>query len=202
MRTVATGSPSDIEIAPPPRIDGESVRLRPVSTEDYGYLQDLFSEVHPLAHSRLRGATPPPDEFVDALWHGVMVQFVIERRDRREPHGLISAVAANLRDGFVHLELTTRREELSSGPTGEAVSLFVAYLFRVWPLRKIYLDVAQFNLTDFRQATAVPFVEEARLKGHEFQDGRYWDVHVLAVYRSASEADAGVVAAAAASEDR
>ena len=70
----------------------------------------------------------------------------------------------------------------------EAFALFVRYLFRLWPLRKLYLELPEFNLPQFASAVRVGLLkEEGRLRGDRYFDGAYWDQLVLAVYPTDAE---------------
>ena len=59
------------------------------------------------------------------------------------------------------------------------------FLFRQLPFRKIYFDVFDFNPLVVRIWRKLGLAEEGLLKGERFWDGKYWDVHVFALYREA-----------------
>ena len=66
----------------------------------------------------------------------------------------------------------------------EAVALAIDYAFETWPWRKLYLEVPEYNLELFRSGLDRYFVrDKGVLREHVYLDGRYWDVHVLAITR-------------------
>jgi RimJ/RimL family protein N-acetyltransferase len=67
----------------------------------------------------------------------------------------------------------------------EAGGLFIDYLFSAFTFHKVYAEVIDFNFAQFGSiARQGPFREEARLADHIYADGRYWDLRILAAYRT------------------
>ena len=65
----------------------------------------------------------------------------------------------------------------------EASFLFVNYLFTNWNFRKIYVEAPSFVLEYYKSALGRVFVEEGRLREHEYFGGRYWDKLICAIWR-------------------
>lgn len=63
------------------------------------------------------------------------------------------------------------------------MKIFVDYLFAVFPLRKLTAEVIDFNWIQFSSGSGRMFNEEGVLRSHEYHDGKYWDVHLLAIHR-------------------
>ena len=61
--------------------------------------------------------------------------------------------------------------------------LFFDYLFTVFNIRKLYAEVLEFNFGQFASGAEHVFKVEGRLTDHDWYDGRYWDMLVLALYR-------------------
>lgn len=70
-----------------------------------------------------------------------------------------------------------------SGIALEPVRLFVDYLFDVWPFRKLYFELPEFNYQQFSSVAEGPLRVEGRLVDHDYFGGRYWDRLILAVHR-------------------
>ena len=132
---------------------------------------------------RFRGATPSPKEFEIALWEGVLAQFVIESTGDGRLLGLVVAYGANLRNGHAHIAIALDPGCWSQGWPLEGLALFVDYVFRQWNVRKLYAEVAGFNFERIASGFDRYCCEEGRLVEHEWHDGRYWDLHFLAVWR-------------------
>src|SRR5262245_61152949 len=85
--------------APSIPLSGRRVRLRAVVASDYEFLFLLSADDRTGPHWRYRGMPPRPEEFVRDLWHGVLVQYLVEDIESQERLGLVAAYDANLRDG-------------------------------------------------------------------------------------------------------
>lgn len=162
---------------------GRRVRLRPVFAEDYDYLYALVTAEEVAHRWRFRGVTPSPESFPQLLWHQVLAQFVIERNANRQRLGLVSAFDADTRNGFCHIAMLLAPDLRGTGWALEAGALFVNYLFTTWNFRKLYGEVLEFNYDDFASGAGRWFRVEGRLGVHEYHDGRYWDLLLLALYR-------------------
>lgn len=76
-----------------------------------------------------------------------------------------------------------QQDALQSGLMVEAAVLFLDYCFRVWNLRRVYLDAPEYNMDQFASVATVGFAEEGRMIEAEFFDGRYWDRVFLGISR-------------------
>lgn len=63
----------------------------------------------------------------------------------------------------------------------EGTVLFIRYVFNEWPFRKLYVEVPAFNLPQFRSARSL-LVEEACFHDHEYHEGKWWHLHIFAIY--------------------
>jgi hypothetical protein len=71
------------------------------------------------------------------------------------------------------------------------VALFLDYVFTCWNFEKLYLEVTEYNLAQFRSGMGRFFDVEARLRGHVWYAGRRWDQLTLALYRERWQRQAG-----------
>jgi hypothetical protein len=193
-----TSSPVDgIESAQfhPARLSGKHVALRPLQAEDYPALSRWETQLG--ARWRLRGMTPSPEEWLRRLWHGVLVQFVVlnneanvvgnsivdglSRTERKV--GLVSVYEPDFTNGHAKLA-SARFEPEAKGPHMMfGVGLTMHYVFTNWNLRKLYLEIPEFNLGQFDDGWREFFEPEGTRREHRFYDGRYWDEHTFAIYR-------------------
>lgn len=175
----------------PPVFTGRVSSLRLVEPEDFSFLYyGLFAASENLFRSRLHGDTPDIETFAQRLGEGVSAQFVLTYVSTGQPFGHVALYALNLRDGIGHFELTTAPDLMTSGETQEGLSLFLGYIFRLWPIRKIYAHLSAFNLPLLDGETGSLFEEEGTYRDHEFYAGRYWDIHVRSLWRQTWEQSA------------
>lgn len=169
----------------PISLEGRRARLRPVTPDDYEALYEICLDPAIAFRWRFGGGSISFDDFCERLWDGVHVQYVVERMSDRTLAGLQISYNVNWRDGytFVASILDTRFHRQIWASEGGA--LFISYLFRSFPLRKIYGESAGFNVGQFSSGLDSLFIEEARLRQQVFHDGRYWDQYVHAIYPDA-----------------
>lgn len=133
---------------------------------------------------RFAGSVPSREAFQQELWNGVLSQFVVLALRDKSPIGSVVAYAANLPMGFVYVGGAMAPGITGTGMGIEAFDTFFNYLFVTYPLRKIYMEVPEYNLPAFASGIGGLFKHEGCLKQHTFYAGRFWDRHTLAIYRS------------------
>lgn len=166
-----------------PNLVGRRVRLRPVTPDDYDWLYDVALSPEIGFRWRNRGATPSPEAFVEGLWRGVLAQFMVERIQSDETIGNVFAYSADHMSGVASVAIMVLPKYTKQGWALEAAGLFVDYLFRVWNFRKLYADSPDYTAGAFSGGVGRFFREEGCLRDHEYYDGRYWDLHIFALYR-------------------
>jgi RimJ/RimL family protein N-acetyltransferase len=176
-------SPTLTSVETPP-LEGRRVRMRPVLPSDYNTLYSMLLHPEVACRWRYRGATPSPERFNTALWDGVHVQFIIERKSDGTVAGLQVAYNTNFRNRYTYMgTLLDPRFHRAAWPL-ESAAMFIDYLFKAFNLRKIYGETLDFNYSQFASGADKLFAEEARLRDHAYFGGRYWDTRIIALYRS------------------
>jgi RimJ/RimL family protein N-acetyltransferase/aryl carrier-like protein len=166
-----------------PVLQDEMVLLDAVVPGDTGFLFDLMSRPENCYRWRYRGAPPPYERFAADLWNGIMVQFVVRRMGDRAPIGHVLTYGANPSLHFTYLGAVFVPGVAGTGLAAHASALFVRYLFRTFPLQKIYLEVPGFNWEQMHSGEGRLFTVEGILREHSYHDGRYWDEYLCAIYR-------------------
>ena len=166
-----------------PSLRGRHVHLRIVVPDDYTYLQLVETSGELAPRWRLRGSTPSPQDWVQGSWSGVLAQFMIVANRDQTRVGLVTAFQANFQDGHARLAATRFDPHSRSPLMVLGFGLFVEYVFRCWNLRKLYLDVPEYNYAQLASARDRIFTLEGRLRDHYYFDGQYWDQLLLAIYR-------------------
>lgn len=175
-------SPGPANALAAPSLEGRWFSLVPLLPEQHRQLYALAVAEHIGFRWRFRGAVPPFSVFEQTLHHNVPLQLAIVPREApARLVGLASAYNMNFQDGTSYVSLVT--DKRSGAGALEALALFVRYLFRLWPLRKLYFEVPEFNLAQFASALRFGLLrEEGRLLGDRYFAGQYWDEVILAMY--------------------
>jgi hypothetical protein len=155
-----------------------------VSIEDYPLLQrfDLSPEL--IHRYRYRGSTPSPDQWAQMLWNTVLLQFIVESADGREPIGIIALYQVNFQNAYGYLSAAKFDPTDNSPRMMLGAAMFLEHVFVNWPLRKVYLDLPEYNLDQIAGGVGSLFEIEGQLLAHTYFDGRYWDQYFLALYRT------------------
>jgi UDP-4-amino-4,6-dideoxy-N-acetyl-beta-L-altrosamine N-acetyltransferase len=165
---------------------GTRVSLRPMGRQDYA---DLFRWRADLQDLHLLRAPQGVSTFEDfSRWMDALAARSIVAAAMREPDermaGLVQAFDVDLADGRCYMISYFPPEHRRQWIGREASLLFFDYLFRTFNLRKIYLEVAEFNAGWLGWLVDLAIlVEEGRLRDHVERDGQYWDLTCLALYR-------------------
>lgn len=165
------------------KLVGRKVALRPLTPDDYGFVYQLATGPDALVRWRHRGSTPPPEQYPQTLWQGVLTQFLAFRAEDGVPIGVVSAYNADFRNQCVSIAVLIAPPFEGRGWAMEAVFLLIDMLFQTWNFRKIYIESLEFNVSSFWSGAGRLFQVEGCLRDHEFHDGRYWHMYLLAIYR-------------------
>lgn len=167
---------------PPERWPSSRPVLRAPTHHDHDYLFQLHVTGEPLVRFRLRAMTPSPEAFHRLLWDGVLAQFVVST-EGGDPVGLVSCLGADLRNRHAHLAVLADPAWRGTGLLVAGAWQFIGYLFAHFDLRKLYAEVLSSNFRRLRTGAGRLFVVEGRLSAHEFVDGGYEDLYLLALDR-------------------
>jgi diamine N-acetyltransferase len=166
---------------------GERVILRPLEKEDLKKLHDLDAnvELHMLAGSSWE---PWPlaayeKDFEKHLESQEKSDFVIE-----VDGNVIGEIGLhewrNRRAGSASFGVSILDPNyLGQGYGREAINLLLDWCFRVMNYRRIHLETLASNERAVRCYKSCGFVEEGRLRQHEYYNGAYTDVLVMGILR-------------------
>jgi RimJ/RimL family protein N-acetyltransferase len=171
----------------PAPLEGRRVALRPVWPDDHPFLYSLAVMPETGYRWRYRGMVPSYELFVRELTHGILAQFLVVDKKKNQAAGLVVCYSADMRHQYAHIAAIAAPEYLRTGVLLEASGLFVNYLFVTWPFRKLYGEAIDYAVHSYRSGLGRYFQQEGRLINHEYYGGRYWDLHIFALYRDTWE---------------
>jgi hypothetical protein len=166
-----------------PSLQGRHVYLRAIIPDDYRFLQMFETSGDFAVRWRFRGGTPSPENWARALWADVLVQYLIVGRKSNTPVGLVAAYQPNFQDG--HAKIAAARFD-PAGPSPAMIlglAIFLRYVFSCWDLRKLYMELPEYNYAQFSSGAGRIFELEGRLRDHYWFGGETWDQLLLAIHR-------------------
>lgn len=168
----------------PGRRSGRWAMLRPVTDADIDFLFYLFTVDENLVRYRLRGKPASPSTFQQFLWNGSDLQFLICSTKTGQPIGHISTYQTDDLSGTSKVAIALDPAKQRVAWPMEGVALFFNYCFETFPLRKLYFEVPEYNLHNFKGFAAAYLLKEGELVDATFADGGWWNQVILTLTRS------------------
>jgi RimJ/RimL family protein N-acetyltransferase len=125
------------------------------------------------------------EEFVNEMgaWLRDSVTMMAVKLETGEAVGFARAYHLNLVDGWAYVQGFADEAHRLSLHTAEATAMFGSYLFRQFPLRKIYSEVFGFNESVLRLNRKLGFRDCGKLRDHLWYGDRYWDLLQFELFR-------------------
>jgi RimJ/RimL family protein N-acetyltransferase len=142
-----------------------------------------FATREPSLARQLSGPLPGREEVLRRLADDALVQFIVLMASTRRPIGIVRAYRAQIPNGHAFVGGAMVPELRGTGIGSEAFLLFVAYLFSTWNLRKVYVEIPEYQLGAIRNHVGGVLVQEGRLRAHHYYDQQRWDQLLFAIYR-------------------
>ncbi len=167
-------------------LKGEKVTLRPVEREDVKRLHELKQDVE-LVILAYGGYLPRSLAYFEKQFEQNLEEeptwFVIEAEAK--VIGDIGLHDIDRRHGTAELGIGIyERDFLGKGYGRDAINVLLEWAFEVQNVRRIWLETSAVNERAIRSYSACGFVEEGRLRQHDFFRGEYVDVVVMGLLRS------------------
>jgi RimJ/RimL family protein N-acetyltransferase len=159
------------------------VRLRAARSADVDFLYHVVLADEQTLRLRYRGRWPSPDEFRAELWRNTLALQIVETPRRGERFGVVIAYQPNYRNQTVYVAAAAVDQYRTTGLVISGLAALVDNLFANWQFRKIYLEVLEFNLSQFASAEGRIFEVEGRLRDFEYWAGRWWDLILATIDR-------------------
>ena len=171
---------------------GRKAALRILQTEqDMQLVYDLHTNTQInglwLVDRNLQGFDDFAEQWRRTLRRSVDACFVIHDIQTDQAVGLCYLYNHNVTDGTAYFCTVVLPDNIGSGIGLEAGKLLAAYAFGRLALRKLYAEVFAYNALVRRLLLMNGFREEACLLHHRWYNGRYWNLHILAWYRTGYE---------------
>ncbi|MGW2181840.1 GNAT family N-acetyltransferase [Streptomyces sp. NPDC001732] len=167
---------------------GEKVRLRGVEPEDWEGFRDLARNTLDVRNADL--VAPPRSAESFRSWTaeragrspgGEAFRLVIETLADQAFAGSVTVGETDSRAGRFKTGIEIARDHRRKGYAAEATELVLTYMFAEQRHNKCEVEVYAFNDASVALYRRLGFVEEGRLRQHEFFAGGYHDVVLLGI---------------------
>ncbi len=181
--TVEAPWPRDLDDQAHQLLEGTRVSLRPVTQGDYEFLRIQELRAPDVVSYRHRGRSVSPEAYPESMWASVLTQHLIVERSTDQVAGIVATYGADFVNGTAKMAVFTFAPFRSQGWPLEGMRLMIDFVFYAFPLRKLYAEVLEPNLTQFGRGFPTLLEEEGRLKEHAFIGGNYVDQVILTLTR-------------------
>ncbi|MGW7201735.1 GNAT family N-acetyltransferase [Streptomyces chryseus] len=167
---------------------GEKVRLRGVEPEDWEGFHDLARRTVDVRNADL--VEPPRSEESFRAWTaeragrppgGEAFRLVVEALADRSFAGSVTVGESDSRAGRFKTGIEITPDHRRKGYAVEATELILTYMFAEQRCNKCEVEVYAFNDASLALYRKLGFVEEGRLRQHEFLADGYHDVVLLGI---------------------
>jgi len=167
-------------------IRGKKVGLRAVERTDLQKVWEMRND----AEVEMGGFGPPAPHsmaYIEAWFERTQAEsndhaFVIEAEGRMV--GLCNLRDVDSVNRRADLGISLLPDEIGKGFGSDAIRVLLEFAFVHLNLHKLCLDTLETNERGLRAYRACGFVEEGRLREHEWDRGRYVDLILMSVLRS------------------
>ena len=157
----------------------------PLLPEHYPHLYDITLEPELVSRWEPDVVGGAFEAWARKLTDGVLCQYGVQLRSSTRPvDGLVRCYGANFRHATAQVAMFMSSRTHKTGVGVEAMALLIDFVFRQFPLRKLYAETLEYNYAQFAAGAGKYFEVEGRLHGHEIHQGRAWDTLVLATSRT------------------
>ncbi len=156
--------------------------LRPFLPGDAAFLYRLLVDQRVGPHWRFGGRLPPPEVLYNEVQRDAHAVCVASSNALEELIGCVSLYNVDELAGIGHLAAVYRPDRHRLPEVAESVALFISQAFYTFALRKIYVEVPDFNRAQFASMLRDDLFDvEVRFERHWYLDGRWWDVSYAAL---------------------
>lgn len=113
--------------------------------------------------------------------------YIVEEQAQKKIVGFVYSYAYRVYDLHCKVAVVLCPEYRQCGIGAFMGLTFMNLLFSQYPIRKIYVDIYDFNKESLQSNLEAGFVEEGRLKEYRYFANQYHDLHVLSMERKVFE---------------
>lgn len=90
-------------------------------------------------------------------------------------------------DGHTRMTVAVKPEYITSGVGCLIATNFLQYLFKTYTLRKVYMNVYDYNNNSINAISRLGLYEESRLKEYHYYDDKYCDLVIFSISKEQYE---------------
>ncbi len=167
---------------------GEKCALRPIKMEDIN--QSLLWRNDPEVRDNIQGYRYPITFEMEQAW----LEGIVQNKNQHRVGFAVEDLTDGVLVGFVflndidfinrHAKLGTvlgNREKWGKGFGTECSRLICEYGFKMLNIHRIWVEIISTNIPSIKMCERIGFVTEGELKQHFYNNGKYYDVTIMAL---------------------
>jgi RimJ/RimL family protein N-acetyltransferase/sulfatase maturation enzyme AslB (radical SAM superfamily) len=167
-------------------IMGQRISLRSVQDSDLPLIYNWDSDLSVRHFWHTEASIKPFFKFKEEFERNFLRDYhqfflILNQEENAQPIGFIYSAKYDRENGHLDLSLYVAPKYRQGSLSSEAGILFCHHLFMNFPLRKIYVSSFSDNLASLSLTKSIGFIEEARLKEHNYHCGSYHDLVISAL---------------------
>lgn len=117
---------------------------------------------------------------IKSIYHEFMI---IINNSTNLPIGFIYSYNYNVYNEYLYVAIFIQGESRNTVFGAEAGAAFFEYLFKHYPIRKVYCTVYDYNKNSIKFLKNAGFNTEGVLKKHRYFNGNYHNMNIMSLYR-------------------
>lgn len=171
----------------------KAIKLRTLSVEhdiDFLYMNMMCPEQY-LFSTKIMSNTIHTfrNWLLNQLRSGFHDFYIVEYMNQRI--GYVHNYDFSMKDGRCKIVVFIEETYREFGIGAITAICFMKKLFEDYPLRKLYLDIYDYNKESLGSNLKAGFIEEGVIKKYRYHDGKFYDLHILSMDKETFERKLG-----------
>lgn len=172
-------------------LETNRIALRPVQKADLPIMYQWRNSDTYRGYFQARRNVVTQEEFENEYKRDVErsrhAQFVVWSKRLNMQIGLVYSFSYSQSESHVMMGTFVTEDARNKGYGAEASVLFIKYIFDNFPIRKISVDIYEYNNASLAGCENLGFVKEGEFREHRFYNGKYWNVIRMAMLQTDSQ---------------
>ena len=166
----------------------KNIKLIPYEEKYFDYIYECYQEynsrylfTNELVIQSKREMWDYLKKKIASTYHEIMIAM---DNTNSKPIGFVYSYNYNIYNEYLYITLYIRTKERNSILGAEVGAIFLDYLFKYYPIRKIYCSLFDYNNSSKKVLKTAGFQLEGCLKQYRYFNREYHDMSIYALFRN------------------